>query len=97
MIKCLNCGEEFSYGRKISCCNSTYFGMIFNEHKKNHKWNCYTIMTSNNSYESFAEDFPETRIVDYEHFIDYNWNCETSMRLKIQKDLLERDYVLLYE
>jgi len=97
MIKCLKCGEEFSYGRKICCCNSTYFGMIFNENKKNRKWNCHTIMISNNSYESFIEDFPEKRIVDYEHPIDYNWNCETSMRFKIQKDLLERDYVLIYE
>jgi len=97
MIKCHNCGEEFSYGRKICCCNSIFFGMIVNENKKNHKWNCDTMNTINNSYESFVEDFPDKDIVDYEHPIDYNWNCETSMRLKIQKDLLERDYVLIYE
>lgn len=39
MIKCDECGEEFSYGRKINCCKSIYFGQIFNASKREHKWN----------------------------------------------------------
>ncbi len=40
MIKCEECGDEFSYGRKINCCNSIFFGMIFSENKIDHNWNC---------------------------------------------------------
>ena len=40
MLKCEECGDEFSYGRKINCCKSIYFGKIFTNSKKDHKWNC---------------------------------------------------------
>lgn len=40
MIKCEECGDEFSYGRKINCCKSVYFGVIFSGNKDHHKWNC---------------------------------------------------------
>jgi hypothetical protein len=40
MIKCEECRDEFSYGRKINCCNSVFFGVIFTGAKEDHKWNC---------------------------------------------------------
>ena len=97
MIKCLKCGDEFSYGRKICCCNSTYFGMIFNDKKKNHKWNCNTAMTSHIPADSSEEDISEISIIDYEKPIYYDWNCETSMRFKNLKGFVEKDYALIYE
>ena len=97
MIKCLICGDEFSYGRKISCCNTTYFGMIFNKNRKNRKWNCLTKLSINRSYESFIDSFPEKKIIKNEPPSKYNWNCETSMRFKNHQELLERKYVLIYE
>jgi hypothetical protein len=72
MIKCLDCGNEFSYGRKIFCCSSTHFGMIFNENKKHYKWNCHTIITIN------KDDKSSKMIIN-------------------QKELEEREYILLYE
>ncbi|MFX0004923.1 MAG: hypothetical protein ACFE9C_09485 [Candidatus Hodarchaeota archaeon] len=46
MIKCDECGEEFSFGRKINCCKSTHFGVIFTGIRKDYKWNCNPEMIS---------------------------------------------------
>ena len=97
MIKCLKCGDKFSYGRKICCCNSTYFGTIFIGNKKDHNWNCNIFGTKNKSYEPSIEEISELNIIEKEIPIFYNWNCETSIRCKNQKDGIEKDYVLIYE
>ena len=97
MIKCLKCGDEFSYGRKICCCNSTYFGMVFNDNKKDYKWNCNTGMASHISTDLSEEVISELSIIDYKKPIYYDWNCETSMRLRNQKKIEEKIYVLIYE
>ncbi len=97
MIKCQNCGEEFSYGRKISCCHSTYFGIIFNGVRIFHKWNCNTLMSIKESNEALEEDFSEVSIIDDQKPTNYNWNCKTPLRLEKQNELIERDYVLIYE
>ncbi|MFX0022453.1 MAG: hypothetical protein ACFE9S_08995 [Candidatus Hermodarchaeota archaeon] len=53
MLKCEECGDEFSYGRKINCCKSIYFGMIFSNRKKDHKWNCNPDIISQESSKRF--------------------------------------------
>ena len=61
MIKCLNCGDVFSYGRKINCCSSTYFGEIFNNIKKNYQWNCYSSISIKASDKSLIKEIPEIK------------------------------------
>jgi len=50
LIKCPNCGAEYSYGRIIChlCDNSIiFFGTIFGKKRKNYQWNCDTIKKKN--------------------------------------------------
>ena len=97
MIKCLTCREEFSYGRKIYCCHSTYFGIIFTEKRKDYKWNCNSLMNIKVSKSIAKKDTSEITVIDSKKPINYNWNCEASLRFKNQKDLIERNYILIYE
>lgn len=97
MIKCEECGEEFSYGRKISCCNSIHFGMIFSASKKDHKWNCNPDIINYESFELYTKEILEMLVVDDEEPIYYDWNCETSKRFKRQKNMEIKGYVILYE
>ncbi|MFX1568873.1 MAG: hypothetical protein ACFFCV_10970 [Promethearchaeota archaeon] len=97
MIKCLNCDEAFSYGRKICCCHSTYFGNIFNENRREHKWNCDSLMNIKVNNEILKKDNSEINVIDFERPFHYDWNCETSLRLTNQRELIERAYVLIYE
>jgi hypothetical protein len=97
MIKCLNCGDEFSYGRKIWCCHSTFFGIIFIENRNDHKWNCNKLSNINDSKEMLKDNISELIVIDNQKPINYNWNCETSLRFKGQKELIEGDHLLIYE
>ena len=96
MIKCLNCGEEFSYGRKI-CCHSTYSGIIFNKKRIEHKWNCNIPIHIKMHSKILEEEISDIHIIEIQKPRNYNWNCETSFRIQNQKDLIERDYFLIYE
>ncbi|MFX0006514.1 MAG: hypothetical protein ACFFA7_14175 [Promethearchaeota archaeon] len=69
MIKCEECGDEFSYGRKINCCKSVYFGKIFSNCIKDYKWNCNSDIISQESFK----------------------------RLRSQRKLEIKDYIILYE
>ena len=43
IIKCKECGIEYTYGRKIChVCgdNTLFFGAILNNNGSEHKWNC---------------------------------------------------------
>jgi hypothetical protein len=97
LIKCLECGDEFSYGRKITCCNSTYFGKIFNNIKKDYQWNCYKSMSIKVFNKSLVKEIPEIIVLDKGIAINYDWNCDPSLRIKIQKNMEEYDYILIYE
>ncbi len=47
IIKCKECGKEYSYGKKIyHCCNgnSIYHGTLFEDNGKELFWNCETIL-----------------------------------------------------
>lgn len=47
LIECPECGEKYSYGRKIchTCeSNSILFGRIFESERKARRWNCDTAM-----------------------------------------------------
>lgn len=97
MIKCLECGDEFSYGRKICCCNSIYFGMIFSDKKIDHKWNCSTNIPNYNIIESRISEILETNVIEDENPVHYNWNCETPMIFKKQRDMEIKEYIIMYE
>ncbi|UCC18575.1 MAG: hypothetical protein JSV62_10745 [Promethearchaeota archaeon] len=97
MIKCLKCGDEFSYGRKISCCNSTYFGTIYYDKKKDYRWNCNIPLIKSESDKPIIKDFSDLNITEKEVQISYSWNCETSRRFKIQEEMIEKDYPIIYE
>ena len=70
---------------------------IFNDNKKNHRWNCYNSTVIKESYEPITEEIPGIIILDKTVAVRYDWNCETSLRLKLHKDMEEFDYVLIYE
>ncbi|MFW9820656.1 MAG: hypothetical protein ACFFE5_13685, partial [Candidatus Thorarchaeota archaeon] len=56
MIKCPDCGLEYSYGRNIChICddNTILFGSIFKEPRKAYNWNC---RTNNGCVEHSLED-----------------------------------------
>lgn len=45
IIKCSECGLEYSYGRNLChmCSSNTiFFGTIFKGDRKEYKWNCVT-------------------------------------------------------
>ena len=82
MIKCPECREDFSYGRKISCCNSIHFGAIFEIEGKiegnKYQWNCSRIGTksSNISRQKLSlNKILKMREVDKEKKNGYQWNC----------------------
>lgn len=99
MIKCSECGNEFSYGRKISCCNTIFFGIIFIDNKKDHKWNCITHISNSESTELLIEEISKMKFVDDKKPIHYNWNCDNSRRFQHQEDLeIEmRAYIKIFE
>jgi hypothetical protein len=78
MIKCPECREHFSYGRKISCCNSIHFGAIFKAEGKNYQWNCSRIGTksSNISRQKLSSNkILKMREVGKEKKNNSQWNC----------------------
>lgn len=85
MLKCSECGNEFSYGRKINCCNSIFFGMIFTDNKKDHKWNCITNMSNSESSELHLNGISKMSFVDDKNPNKYNWNCNYSSRNRHKK------------
>ena len=97
MIKCSECGDEFSYGRKICCCKSIYFGMIFRDKKTDHKWNCNTNIISYSPSEPLITEISEFNIIEDESPVNYNWNCATALVLKKYKDMEMKDFVFNYE
>ncbi|MFX1524989.1 MAG: hypothetical protein ACFFCC_15890 [Promethearchaeota archaeon] len=81
LVECPECGEEYSYGRKIShTCknNSITFGKIFEIKCGEHKWNCNTAMacmelleSELDSVESVVEITPRLEKLE---ITDYKWN-----------------------
>ncbi|NHJ23688.1 MAG: hypothetical protein EAX89_03885 [Candidatus Lokiarchaeota archaeon] len=52
MIKCPECGIEYSYGRNVChICksNSILFGSLFNQPRRNYNWNCSEEFQTNNN------------------------------------------------
>jgi hypothetical protein len=78
MMKCPECREEFSYGRRISCCNSIHFGAIFEDEGNHYQWNCnrIRIKSSNISYQKLISNkILEMKEVNKEKRNSYQWNC----------------------
>ncbi|MHA2283362.1 MAG: hypothetical protein ACXAC5_21185 [Promethearchaeota archaeon] len=87
MIECPECGDRYSYGRRIShtcTSNSITFGKIFELETQGHKWNCDNAMAcldllkSNlDTVGSIAEDMDHNeKLENYEN----NWNILTTIR-----------------
>lgn len=95
MIRCEICGEEFSYGRKISCCKSIHFGIIFSAYKKDHKWNCNPEIIKMEYSDIYPREIIKV-IIDNTP-ISYDWNCETSKRFNLQENIEMRDHIIFYE
>lgn len=87
MIKCTECRKKFSYGRKISCCSSTFFGMIFLDNKNDHIWNCITPISKSESSELNLNGISRTSFMDDKNPRKYNWNCNYYGRNQHKKDL----------
>ncbi|MFW9972025.1 MAG: hypothetical protein ACFFDF_17680 [Candidatus Odinarchaeota archaeon] len=97
MIKCKECGEEFSYGRKINCCKSVYFGKIFSSSKNDHNWNCRLNNIKLYTAELNTNKTFEIRFVNDDEPAHYNWNCENDDRFTCQKNMEMKDQSILYE
>ena len=87
MIECPECGEEFSYGRKIShTCNnnSITFGKIFELEPQGHNWNCDNAMacmelleSDLNSVDSIEVGITRKEKLENE---EYDWNLFNTIR-----------------
>lgn len=107
MIKCPECEEEFSYGRKIChlCAdNSIFFGSIFQEVKKDYKWNsnttiaCYKLTTADlECIETHIHDISEKSEIEKEELNYYGWNCETEIRINNEIDKQVKNHILIFE
>jgi hypothetical protein len=65
IIKCPDCGLEYSYGWKLchTCnTNAIFFGAIFKGDRTEYKWNCLT--------RSGCEDLPSEEQVKHETIIE---------------------------
>jgi len=87
MIECPECGEEYSYGRKIShTCknNSITFGKIFELEHQSHNWNCDVSMacmdllkSELDLIDSIAEGITHKEKLENDK---YDWNVFTAIR-----------------
>jgi len=84
MFKCSECGKKISYGRKISCCDLNYFGIIFSDRRSDHKWNC---MSSLISAESSPQEVSKIAFFAGKKPVQYDWNCNPSSRSQVQKSM----------
>ena len=103
MIKCFECGEEYSYGRNIyhNCeGKSLTFGKIFEPAQKTYRWNCNTAMTCLDLMTSEVDRI-ETIVKEPPHLeklekTDYKWNeISTIQYNKIEID--RKKGLLIYE
>ncbi len=98
MIECPECGEKYSYGRKIShnCNNNSItFGKIFELDPRSHKWNCDTAMACMKVLASHI-DSAETIVGVTSRFEkletnDYKWNdLKLNIEIDVKKKASER-------
>lgn len=108
LMRCLECEEKFSYGRKIChICqdNSIFFGTIFQEDKRDYKWNCNTaitcyrlLTTELESIESCISDISKINQAEIKERKQYDWNCRSTEKVidKIDKKE-EEEFLLIYK
>ncbi|MFX1411441.1 MAG: hypothetical protein ACFFA6_13905 [Promethearchaeota archaeon] len=106
LIRCPECEEKFSYGRKIChICkdNSIFFGKIFQEDKRDYKWNCniamtcYSLLTTElESIESRIGDISKINQAEMKEQKEYDWNCKPTEKIFDEIDK-EEEFLLIYE
>jgi hypothetical protein len=97
MIKCPECGIEYSYGRNLchACENKTIFhGSIFFEQRKEYAWNCNC--TDVKATKPSKKEFPSFLKHEQEESILHPWNSLDSFSCELVP-LLQRKSNLLYE
>lgn len=100
LINCPDCGEEYSYGRKIchTCkSNSIHFGRIFEKEQKECRWNCNTALAcfklmdnELNAVESVIDNTLESSDLEIKIENNHEWNCDTAIRFNIAIRIDER-------
>ena len=101
MIKCKECGVEYSYGRHICHTCGTHsipFGKLFENEYKVRKWNCDTTMacvelvsSELHTIESIVEHIPRVEKLEKS---EYKWN---NIRSNSHFQVDEKKNLLIYE
>ena len=97
MIRCPECGIEYSYGRNLchACGNITIFqGSIFFKQRKEYAWNC--ISTDVKATRPSKKDFPIFLRHDQEMVTLHPWNSLDSFNDELFP-AIDRKPHLLYE
>lgn len=92
LIECPECGEKYSYGRKIChICesNSIPFGKIFESESKARRWNCDSTMacmellaSDLNTIESIVKEVPHLEKLENN---ERDWNIFNNMQINERK------------
>lgn len=103
MIKCFDCGEEYSYGRRIlHICKtgSIPFGRLFETECTTHKWNCDTTMAcfellenELDTIETIVKEIPREEILER---TDYKWNEISTIKFN-NSEVDRKKGLLVYE
>jgi hypothetical protein len=97
MIRCPECGIEYSYGRNLchACDNNIIFhGSIFFEQRKEYAWNCNC--TDIKATKPSKKEFPSFLKQEQEITILHPWNSLDSFSYEFFP-LIEKKSNLLYE
>lgn len=97
MIRCPECGIEYSYGRNLchACENKTIFhGSIFFEPRKEYAWNCSC--TDMQATRPSKKEFPSFLKNEQEEAILHPWNSLDSNRYELFS-IIDKKSNLLYE
>ena len=79
IVKCPECGIEYSYGRNLChVCNhnTIFFGSLFNKRRNPSRWNCEDILCDRDNLEQRSEkDGYENKEITMEVITSHQWNC----------------------
>ncbi|MFX0081869.1 MAG: hypothetical protein ACFE94_08960 [Candidatus Hodarchaeota archaeon] len=103
LIECPECGEKYSYGRKIChVCegNLLPFGTLFDSDRKARRWNCETVLACIEILSSNL-DTTETIVKDVPHLeklekTDYKWNQVSTIKYN-NEQIDGKNKLLIYE
>jgi hypothetical protein len=105
IIKCSECGIEYSYGRNIchKCDNKTiFFGSLLHQYRSYHNWNCEdshvcleTPLTQIRGVQHIIDDNKNNEIILIET-LHHKWNCSEELQLS-DNELKRPSCLYMYE